>query len=121
MVEGGPVTGDKLLLLMEFAGGIDQEQRYMFQKELMGFDSATAAEFLRFATTRTRIPLNSQCDDAEGRNAFRITVDMSGNEGAFFMAHTCDNSANMGMYGSQEELQEKLLRSMRESEGFDWR
>jgi hypothetical protein len=118
MVEGEPVTAQRLHLLMTFSGANEPEQVNMFQKEFLDFDAATATEFLRFATARTRIPLGSQRTDRMRPNFFSITINVTENDGALFVAHTCQNVVDMGIYSSQEELREKLLTSMRESEGF---
>jgi hypothetical protein len=118
MVEGEPVTAKKLLALMTFTGSGKQEQVHMFEREFLDFDAPTATEFLRFATARARIPVGSQSTDSSRPNFFCITIQVTENEGALFVAHACENTVKMGIYESQEELREKLLRSMRESGGF---
>lgn len=96
-----------------FTGGLDRKAKTVrwLWRSLNSFSPEDRAAFLRFATGTDRVPLDG----------FDPPFTLTGSDlpaTALPRAHTCFNQCVMPQHESYEQLREKLLFAMHNSEGF---
>jgi len=85
------------------------------------FTREEKALFLQFVTGTSKVPLDGfgALQGMRGNQRFTIQKAYGGAEGKLPAAHTCFNQIDLPVYGSEQELREKLLFAIKEgSEGF---
>jgi len=76
------------------------------------------AAFLQFVTGSSKVPLAGFGELPGMRGVQKFSIHKaSGSSGALMSAHTCFNSLDLPVYGSEDELREKLLYAINEGGG----
>lgn len=90
-----------------------------FWMAMYSFPNELRLRFLQFVTGTSRVPMNGFAE-LQGSNGYqKFTIQSWGDYKSLPRAHTCFNRLDLPPYRSYEELREKLLLAVENSEGFD--
>lgn len=104
-----------------FKGEYNPQHRVIqwFWMAMYSFPNELRLRFLQFVTGTSRVPMNGFAE-LQGSNGYqKFTIQSWGDYKQLPRAHTCFNRLDLPMYRSYEELREKLLLAIENSEGFD--
>ncbi|CAF0831399.1 unnamed protein product [Brachionus calyciflorus] len=104
-----------------FKGEYNQHHRVItwFWMAMYSFPNELRLRFLQFVTGTSRVPMNGFAE-LQGSNGYqKFTIQSWGDYKQLPRAHTCFNRLDLPPYRSYEELREKLLLAIENSEGFD--
>jgi len=104
-----------------FKGEYNMQHRVIqwFWMAMYSFPNELRLRFLQFVTGTSRVPMNGFAE-LQGSNGYqKFTIQSWGDYKQLPRAHTCFNRLDLPPYRSYEELREKLLLAIENSEGFD--
>lgn len=104
-----------------FKGEYNPQHRVIqwFWMAMYSFPNELRLRFLQFVTGTSRVPMNGFAE-LQGSNGYqKFTIQSWGDYKQLPRAHTCFNRLDLPPYRSYEELREKLLLAIENSEGFD--
>jgi hypothetical protein len=104
-----------------FKGEYNMQHRVIqwFWMAMYSFPNELRLRFLQFVTGTSRVPMNGFAE-LQGSNGYqKFTIQSWGDFKSLPRAHTCFNRLDLPPYRSYEELREKLLLAIENSEGFD--
>lgn len=104
-----------------FKGEYNMQHRVIqwFWMAMYSFPNELRLRFLQFVTGTSRVPMNGFAE-LQGSNGYqKFTIQSWGDYKSLPRAHTCFNRLDLPPYRSYEELREKLLLAVENSEGFD--
>lgn len=104
-----------------FKGEFNMQHRVIqwFWMAMYSFPNELRLRFLQFVTGTSRVPMNGFAE-LQGSNGYqKFTIQSWGDYKSLPRAHTCFNRLDLPAYRSYEELREKLLLAIENSEGFD--
>ena len=81
-------------------------------------DNEQRARLLQFVTGTCRVPVGGFAELLGSNGAQRFCVEKVGKDNWLPRSHTCFNRLDLPPYKSYEQLQEKLLFAINETEGF---
>lgn len=89
-----------------------------FWRVVLSFNNEMRARLLQFVTGTSRVPMNGFKELYGSNGPQPFTIEKWGNPSSYPRAHTCFNRLDLPPYESYQQLRDRLIKAIDNSEGF---
>jgi len=89
-----------------------------FWRVVLSFNNEMRARLLQFVTGTSRVPMNGFKELYGSNGPQPFTIEKWGNPNSYPRAHTCFNRLDLPPYESYQQLRDRLIKAIDNSEGF---
>jgi len=89
-----------------------------FWRVVLSFNNEMRARLLQFVTGTSRVPMNGFKELYGSNGPQPFTIEKWGNPNSYPRAHTCFNRLDLPPYESYQQLRDRLIKAVDNSEGF---
>ncbi|NP_001164707.1 neural precursor cell expressed, developmentally down-regulated 4-like [Saccoglossus kowalevskii] len=90
-----------------------------FWRAILSFDNEKRARVLQFVTGTSRVPMNGFAELYGSNGQQKFCIEKWGTTSSLPRAHTCFNRLDLPLYSTYQELHDKLLIAIENTEGFE--